>query len=318
MTLLRRVWRVVTIAVVVIGTITVPLFWRWNVQHNAELLQGSEVVSTANGHIEVAVVGDGIPMLQLHGSPGGYDQSLPRDTARPQRTARVKTIAVSRPGYLRTPLTSGRTPEEQADLFAALLTTLGIPRVIVQGSSAGSYSAIQFALRHADRTIGLILYAPDLGSHQGGSAFAGSVVEDYGRWLVTTRLLFPVIGPRLVAGLDTNDDVAPGMARALIRSTIPASAHKAGRRNDLEQRRNPDIDRWPVEEIRVPTLILHGTSDENTSYERSADLANRVPGAKLVSIEGGDHLAGVTRSEDVSAAIDMFIATLPASPLVSP
>jgi pimeloyl-ACP methyl ester carboxylesterase len=62
--------------------------------------------------------------------------------------------------------------QEQADLYAARLDTLGLRRVIVQGSSGGSYSAIQFVLRHPDRALALILYAPDLGSHQVGDTFA--------------------------------------------------------------------------------------------------------------------------------------------------
>ena len=160
----KRVHRFITVFVLVSLTVSVPLFWRWTARHDAELLQGSQVVATAKGEIEVAVVDEGLPILQLHGSPGGYDQALGRNKVRPDRTVGVKTIAVSRPGFLRTPLTSGRTHEEQADLYAALLTTLGVPRVIVQGASGGSYSAIQLALRHPDRVSALILDAPDLGS----------------------------------------------------------------------------------------------------------------------------------------------------------
>ena len=317
----KRLHRFITVFVLVGLTVSVPLFWRWANRHDAELLQGSHVVSTAEGDIEVAIVGEGLPILRLHGSPGGYDQSLTRDKARPDRTAGLKTIAVSRPGFLRTPLTSGRTHEEQADLYAALLTTLREPRVIVQGASGGSYSAIQLALRHPDRVIALILYAPDLGSHQDGrssaaarfaATYVGSLIDDYGRWLVTSPLVFPLVGPMLARGLDMDDDVARGVVRAAIRTTIPARLHRAGRRNDLDQRANPAIDRWPVEQIRVPTLIVHGTRDENASYERSVELAARIPGARLVSIQGGDHLVSFTRPQEVSAAIDTFIAHLPA------
>lgn len=303
------IWRGVSLLVLLGLATTLPLFWRWSSRHNAELQQGSRVVSTAKGEIEVAVVGDGVPFLHSHGSPGGYDQSLVRYKVRP--TTRGKTIAVSRPGYLRTPLTSGRTPQEQADLYAALLDVLHVPRVIVQGSSAGGYSALQFALRHPDRAIALILYAPDLGSHEKGRTFAGNVMDDYGRWLVTSPLLFRFTGPQMARGLDVSNDDQREVLRMLIRSTIPASLHSAGRRNDLEQRTNPDIDRWPVEQVRVPTLIVHGTKDENASYERSVELSKRIPGARLVSIEGGDHLVSFTRPDEVSRPIDAFINALP-------
>ena len=56
---------------------------------------------------------------------------------------------------------------------------------------------------------------------------------------------------------------------------------------------------------------MHGTKDENTKYERSVALARRIPGAKLVSIEGGDHLVSFTRTDEVSRAINGFITSLP-------
>jgi len=309
----KWIWRSITVMVLVSLAVSVPLFWRWTAQHDAELLQGSQVISTAKGDIEVAVVGEGVPILQLHGSPGGYDQPLTRHNVRPNQPTTMRTISISRPGYLRTPLASGRTYEEQADLYAALLDTLQLKRVIVQGSSGGSYSALQFALRHPDRASALILYAPDLGSQQGRSSFVGSRPEDFGRWLVTSRLLFPFFGAFLAKGLDVHDGYERDLVTRVIRSTLPARLHSAGRKNDLEQRTNPAIDRWPVEQIRMPTLIVHGTADRNTSYERSVALAARIPGAKLVSIVDGDHLVSFTRAEEVSRAINGFIAGLPES-----
>jgi pimeloyl-ACP methyl ester carboxylesterase len=43
------------------------------------------------------------------------------------------------------------TPAAQADAFAALLDTLGLEKVDVIGFSAGTTSALQFALRHPNR-----------------------------------------------------------------------------------------------------------------------------------------------------------------------
>ena len=63
----------------------------------------------------------------------------------------------------------------------------------------------------------------------------------------------------------------------------------------------------------MPTLIVHGTADRNARYELSVALAARIPGAKLVSLVGGDHLVSFTRAEEVSGAINGFIAGLPES-----
>ena len=85
----------------------------------------------------------------MHGTPGGYDQS--------PEEATYRMIAPSRPGYLKTPIEVGRTPQEQADAYAALLDALGIDeKVFVMGASGGGPSAYAFAAAYPERTLGLI------------------------------------------------------------------------------------------------------------------------------------------------------------------
>jgi len=62
----------------------------------------------------------------------------------------MRVIAVSRPGYLGTPLADGETPEAQADLYAALLDTLGIARAVSSRSPpAAERAGLRAAPRHA-------------------------------------------------------------------------------------------------------------------------------------------------------------------------
>ena len=71
------------------------------------LVSGSQVVNTSAGPIEYQTSGGSGPILLfLHGTPGGYDQL--------GALSGFRFIAPSRPGYLRTPLSVGRSPEEQA------------------------------------------------------------------------------------------------------------------------------------------------------------------------------------------------------------
>jgi len=57
---------------------------------------------------------------------------------------------------MRTPLESGKTAAEAADLMAALLDKLNIDRVIVHGTSGGGPTAYSFAIRHPDKCAALI------------------------------------------------------------------------------------------------------------------------------------------------------------------
>ncbi|HWT78322.1 MAG TPA: alpha/beta fold hydrolase, partial [Candidatus Methylomirabilis sp.] len=113
------------------------------------------IVDTRRGPVEYASFGDGPAVLALHGAMGGYDQGL--ILARTIGGPGYRFVAVSRPGYLGTPLSAGQAPEEQADLLADLLETLGIREAAVVAISGGGPSAMHFALRHRDRCWALVL-----------------------------------------------------------------------------------------------------------------------------------------------------------------
>ena len=120
---------------------------------------GSQIIETKYGPVEYTLVGEGNPVLVVHGALGGFDQGLflARSTAIPNS----QTISVSRFGFLRSPVPQGSTLDTQADTFAALLDALKIQKAVVLAVSAGSTSAIRFAARHPNRVTALILVGPD-------------------------------------------------------------------------------------------------------------------------------------------------------------
>jgi pimeloyl-ACP methyl ester carboxylesterase len=83
---------------------------------------------------------------------------------------------------------------------------------------------------------------------------------------------------------------------------------KAGYDNDMEQ--FAAITRYPLERITVPTLVLHGTSDYTVSFAEAEFVAGKVPHAKLVAIEGGDHTFYVTHKEQVVPSLRSFLEAL--------
>jgi len=116
------------------------------------------VAVLAAGPIEYAEIGEGPPILLVHGAGGGYDQGL--DLGVPLANSGFRVIAVSRFGYLRTPLPADASAAAQAEAHAALLDALKIERAAIMGASAGAPSTMQFALRHADRCSALVLLVP--------------------------------------------------------------------------------------------------------------------------------------------------------------
>ena len=84
------------------------------------------LLTTSVGPVEYVEAGHGHPLLMLHGTPGGSDQAL---AAARVLEVEARVLAPSRPGYLGTPLSTGRTPSEQADAMIALLDELGVATV---------------------------------------------------------------------------------------------------------------------------------------------------------------------------------------------
>ena len=53
---------------------------------------------------------------------------------------------------------------------------------------------------------------------------------------------------------------------------------------------NADVNDYKLEAINVPTLIVHTKDDQVASHEASKHAAERIPGARFVSLESGGHL----------------------------
>lgn len=102
------------------------------------------VIDTPFGRVEIETKGSGVPVLLVHGSPGGVDAA--RMMGRFLPIDRYRTIALSRPGYLRTPLSATDSSiDHEAHLLAAVLDFVGVERVGVLAWSGGGPPAYRLA-----------------------------------------------------------------------------------------------------------------------------------------------------------------------------
>ena len=61
-------------------------------------------------------------------------------------------------------------------------------------------------------------------------------------------------------------------------------------------------------DLDVPTLVLHGTADRVLPVENAHLLAEAVPDADLVTVEGGSHLFFIERDDRVTEELRGFLA----------
>jgi len=290
---------VLILAALILFTLLVYLPYRRDIQNlynNLDTIE-RQVVETGCGPIEVAIRGEGEPVLVSHGIGGGFDQGL--GLAKVYLGDGYKVIAPSRFGYHATPLPADATPASQSDAFVCLLDSLHIEKVTVMANSAGGTSALQMALRHPERIHALVFVstaAPTVGTYI--SLPPKPVIQtvfgsDFLMWALTTHFqsaMQPAIG---IPDGYVFTDAEQAMVSDVIRSVLPIKPRTAGFvfdmfTSNLDMDQHPD--QYPMETIRVPILIIHAVDDPLAKYENAEALAARIPDAELLSIPSGGHL----------------------------
>ena len=261
----------------------------------------SLIARTRCGPIEYATAGEGDPVLVVHGASGGIDQGM--DAAKGLTASGFRVVAMSRFGYLRTPLPADGSPEAQADAHACLLDALGIGRAAVIGASAGAPSSMQFALRHPDRCSALVLLVPAAFVPRPGGAplttppagaeflFGTALRSDFLYWAWTRLASRTLVGAILATPpevLEKADADERARALQLLEHTLPVSARREGMLNDV--RTVLSLPRYEIESIRVPTLVIAVADDRFGIWKAARYTAEHIPGARFVGYPTGGHV----------------------------
>lgn len=252
-------------------------------------------------------VGEGACLLVSHGIFHGCDggQRAARDVISAHRV-----VAPSRFGYLGSSMPAHPTGAAQAEVFAGLLDRLGIASADVMGISAGTSAAVQLALRHPDRVDHLIVSSgnwPGSPTSEAPPSWARMFYNDPTMWLLRW------IAPPMIRGFMgvpkgfPANEAQSAYVNEMMDSIFPLQPRVAGAIFDAFSS-NPEIEDYPLEQIAVPTLILHAKDDPLASYDAAVRAAERIPGARFVGLTSGGHL-GLGQTERVSDEIADFLRT---------
>jgi pimeloyl-ACP methyl ester carboxylesterase/heat shock protein HslJ len=305
----------ILILTVVLLTITIiPAYPRFQDEMNTaneRLIAGSKNVHTNHGLLEYGDEGEGYPVLIIHGVGGGYNQGLILGKALLGDEFRL--IAPSRFGYLHTPIPVDATHSVQADTYADLLDYLDIEEVIVVGISSGGPSALQFALRYPERCTALVMVSAISQTGKAMNPFEWIIhntllKSDLIFWLVAkhfeSMLIFFFGVPLEVQGELTPKDKA-WISDVLIPSMHPISQRNAGMLNDAANY----IRKYPIEQITVPTLVIHAQDDGLVPFSHGQYTADSIPNTKFVALlKGGHFLMGQHMS--IRLQIENFLKPL--------
>jgi class 3 adenylate cyclase/alpha-beta hydrolase superfamily lysophospholipase len=202
------------------------------------------------------------------------------------------------------PLDGVPTLERRADDLRAVLDAAGSDRAALFGFSEGGPISMLFAASYPQRVRALVLY----GTYANGS------LEDDGS---PGRAKWIELMTRIRAMIDhwgqgrTVDWAVPSLSHnALYRRATGAleRAAMSPRMAVLTWQANlAQVDvRDILGSVRVPTLVLHRTG-EAIPVEFARELADRIPAARLVELDGVDHWPAVGDIKSITGEVEEFL-----------
>jgi pimeloyl-ACP methyl ester carboxylesterase len=247
--------------------------------------------------------GDGLPFVFQHGLGG--DLSQPFGVYRP--AAGVRLIGFDFRGHGETrPLgdVAKLTIADLADDLVALLDHLKIERAVIGGISLGSAVAVNTALRHPKRVIGLVLSRP---------AWIDKPLPENVKLYSMIAGLLQSVGAkegleqfRRTTEFQAMEGKSPDCAKSLEGQFQQPRAEECTARLAKLIVDTPCPDRSMYRAIDVPTLVLGNHQDPIHPWELAEALAGLIPGAKLCEITPKS-VSLEQHSADVQSAVDGFL-----------
>ncbi len=213
-------------------------------------------------------------------------------------TGRSITYEHGRPGYTGSDLVADA---------AGVLEAYEIPAAHVVGVSAGGAFAQLLALDYPDRVLSLVLISTSPALP--GDRDLPSSTEEFGRFVSTAQVDWSDTDS-VVNYLVDYSRVLAGGRRPFDEAAIgDLVARDVERARDIAALQNHDAipdderQRKPLSSIAAPTLVIHGTADPMFPIEHGEALAEAIPDATLLRLEGAGHGVDRTDWETVAPAI---------------
>jgi pimeloyl-ACP methyl ester carboxylesterase len=182
------------------------------------------------------------------------------------------------------------TLEDMADDAVAVLDAVGVASAHAAGISLGGMIAQLLAARHPARVRSLASIMSTTGDRAVGqptgeaaSVLVASMPGDRGGFIEQAVVNAKAIGSGTAFPFDA-EAVRRGAARSYDRAHHPkgtgrqfAAILAAGDRT------------WALAQVRVPTLVIHGTEDQVIGVSGGQATAAAIPGARLLVVPGLGH-----------------------------
>lgn len=245
--------------------------------------QGDVDVGGAKIHYATYGVADGPPVVLLH---GGLGNAAHWGSQMPVLVDKFHVIAIDSRGQGKSTKTKATiTYDLMASDVVAVMDKLAIKRAAIVGWSDGGEVALLLGIHYPDRVEKL--FALGVNYDAQGSKPRGSRSATFAQYAVRCRADYV----RLTK--PQNPDRAWDL---LVDSLLPL------------WREPMSLKREQLPTIKAPTLIADGEHDEVIVVDQEREMAQLIPGAKLVVWPEASHFAMWQDPDEVNAALRDFLA----------
>ncbi|GHO90251.1 putative hydrolase YcgS [Reticulibacter mediterranei] len=280
----------------------------------AKAEQVSHLARTKQGLIEYRRVGQGPVVLVLNGGHTNCHSPLGHETF--FRELGYQLLVPSRPGYGRTPSSTGKTAEAFADALVSLLDCLHLDQVIVVGISAAGPTALQLAGRYPQRVSKVILQNAAVdGRYASGVIRLGTYVffnpllervmwaafRGWGRVAPQTALKSMMRGLTCLPLDQVMARMGPKRQRAAL-TFLQASRSGAGFLHDIHHHCGD------LSQVTAPLLVITSKYDGLVDASHATYVQNHVPQTQLFVSEAESHLMWFSsHDQEIQATMRAFL-----------
>lgn len=299
------------------GALRIHDVWLWADRWSRGDIWAMPLRRVRDVDLYVDAVGDGYPLLLMHGGPGTDHWTM---TSFKDLADQFRVILYDQRcnGRSDGPLSSFTWDNLTADADA-LREQFGFERWAVLGHSFGGHVALEYALRYPERLSHLVLMNTGADWHWAaenapevvaGRNYSPEVVALVRRWFngdFEPDQMFSIF--RKIGGVYQYSSSLMSLVRPLLEG-----AWQTKFRGDTFTYASKHLVRgWSVvdrlAEISAPTLVIAGTYDFVFPPDCQKQLAAGIPGARLVPIEKAGHNPHMEQRDEVMAAVRSFLAS---------
>ena len=268
--------------------------------------------------VSTLTMGNGPDMLLLHGL-GATKASFFETAAALSRSYRVHALDLPGFGSSSKPATAPYDARFFATSVAGVMDELGIERAHLVGNSLGGRVAIEVGLRHPERVAGLALLCPAVAFlKRGYHPIVRLLRPELG--LLPHRFARATVSNQFWSLFADRDLVDPSVADIVVDEFQRIYGSAGARLAFLSAARNVYLERpfgrdgfYPrLAELSPPALFVWSSHDKLIPSSFSRHVAEWLPSAEQIVIDGCGHAPQVERPEQVNGLLERFFARVDA------